>query len=128
MITPCAASDRCLTMRAPEPPESNRLTVRWLVDHLPITWWFSGIAFLISVFTTGFGLHVWMASSNPTLSQPELAGSVIELQREKNTLKNEIAELRAQERSLKQSVTALEIDKKVRAMSDKQLTDALKKK
>src|SRR6266487_6009068 len=97
--------------------ESNRLTIRWLVDHLLITWWYFGMAFLISAFTAGYGLHLWISSSNPALFQPESVRSMIELEREKNTLKTEIAELRRREASLKQSITALEIDRKVRAMS-----------
>ncbi len=107
-----------------ELPEKDKITVRWLVDNLPISWVWTLLAIAgagaIACVTLGveYGKH-----TAPLPNVDEIKKSYAERDR----LAQEIGDLVARREQLKAELTRLQIDIEVGKMTPEQVNEALKK-
>jgi outer membrane murein-binding lipoprotein Lpp len=101
-------------------PVDDKITIRWLIDHLPVRIWTAGIVAIASLVGTGFGVAVAV--------RPECSVSEIDALRDKSdSLKSEVSNLEAQRYSLRAQLNALQAQKEVAGMTDAQVRDTLRR-
>jgi FtsZ-binding cell division protein ZapB len=103
----------------PKMPTKDEVTFRWLIDHIPISWWAAFFAALAAVFSAGIGAG--------RLSFEKLDGEISSKLAMRDQLQAEVQNLTNQKATLQSEVDRLKIDKETQQMSPDQVKEALKK-
>ncbi|HEU4602235.1 MAG TPA: hypothetical protein VFS24_09710 [Steroidobacteraceae bacterium] len=104
----------------PRLPQKDKITFRWLIDHVPISWWAIATVALASAFSAGVGLG--------RISFQNLDGDIREKITIRDKLQSEVQGLSTKKAVLQNDIAALEVQRRVQQMSSDQVREELKKK
>lgn len=102
----------------PELPTKDEITFRWLIDHVPISWWAIGVAALAAAFSAGIAAG--------RVSFQNLDGDIREKLSVRDELQSDIQDLDSKKATLNAEITTLQTQRRVQQMSEEQLREALK--
>ncbi len=104
-------------------PNEDELTVKWLIEHVPVRWWLAFAGTFFGAFSAGYGIAFWGGTESFSTSATE----IIELESRRSELNAEIQQLEIAKQSLKVEVSALEIKSRYKGMTEEELRDAMLK-
>jgi hypothetical protein len=103
----------------PALPDKDKITARWLVDHLPVLW----LVPIIGTLGTAFAVGSYAGRlSAPGPDANELKGLVAE----RDTLRADIATLTVDKLNLQTEITRLKVDRDVQKKTPDQVREAVK--
>lgn len=105
-------------------PDENKLTVGWLSEHVPLSWWGVMVTLMMGLFTTGYFVGSTLVQDLGTTSAKDL----IRMQEEVDRLRQEIVQRQNERRSLEMSIVRLRVEKQVSEMSPEEIQEDLRKK
>ena len=110
----------------PKLPDKDQITVRWLMDHIPITWWTYIVVGMVTIVGASF--------TGGRYTSQQLDGDIgkkiaarDQLQSDVQQLQSKLQELSAQRDQLHTEIASLQIEKKVEKMTPAQVKEELKK-
>lgn len=103
----------------PKLPSKDKITFRWLLDHIPISWWVAIVVAAASVFSAGIFVG--------RISLQNLDGDIRGKIAVRDKLQSDIQALSSQKSSLQAEIVRLQVDKKVEQMTPNQVREELKK-
>ena len=108
-----------LRIGMPKLPSKDKITFRWLLDHIPISWWVAIVAAAASAFSAGIFVG--------RISLQNLDGDIRGKIAVRDKLQSDIQALSSQKSSLQAEIVRLQVDKKVEQMTPDQVREELKK-
>lgn len=103
----------------PKLPKKDEITFRWLIDHLPLSWWITIIVAATSLLSAGIGIG--------RLSFQSLDSDIKEKLAVRDKLQTDVQELSSKKESLKSEIIRLQVDRDVEKMAPDQVREELKK-
>lgn len=100
-------------------PLDDQITLKWLFEKMPLSWWLYGISISLTAVSAAFGAGVKFSNSYDKDILDKL--SIID------ELKYEIATLESKKVNLDATITILKIKNEHLQLSDDQVRDKLKK-
>lgn len=103
----------------PRLPSKDEITVRWLIVHVPVTWWwYIGFAFVL-VNSACYGVG--------RLSFQQLDGDIGKKIAVRDQLQSDIQQLSVQKDQLHAKLIELQVELDVKKMTPEQIEEKLKK-
>lgn len=102
----------------PRLPSKDEITVRWLIDRIPINWWAAIVIALAAVFSAGIGAG--------RLSFQKLDGDIASKIALRDQLQADVRKLSAQKAQLHAKLVSLKVQMEVQKMTPEQVREALK--
>lgn len=102
-----------------ETPSKDQITLRWLFDYIPISWWFTIVLTVASVFSAG----IYIAR----ISFQNLDGDIRDKIAVRDKLQSDVQALSSQKATLQAEIAMLQVDKKVEKMTLEQKREGLMK-
>jgi hypothetical protein len=101
-------------------PEDDKVTVRWVIDKMPLRWWLLVIGAASALTATGYAVAV---ATHVQCSLTEVDA----LRDKRDVLNNDITSLEGKRLTLQAQVSRLEIEKRTAEMTPEQVRNELKK-
>jgi len=102
-------------MTETELPQTEKLTIGWLIKHVPVSWWAYLVALVVGIFSLGYSFQSIFVTSN-----------VAELQQEKIKLNQEISRAKFTLKSVQLNIESLKIHQRISKLSDDEVNQELK--
>ncbi|MEE2002378.1 hypothetical protein QWY20_13020 [Alkalimonas sp. MEB108] len=87
--------------KMPNLPHKNQITFRWILDHVPLSWWMIVFTSLMGVFSAGF--------MTAKLTLNTLDGDILDKISAKERLQSDIQNLESKKASLNTQIIILEV-------------------
>jgi uncharacterized protein YlxW (UPF0749 family) len=103
-----------------ELPEDDQVTLRWVIDKMPVRWWIALLGAASVLTATGYAVAT---ATHVQCSVTELDA----LRDKRDALANGNADLEAKRQTLQAQVSRLEVEKRIDSMTPAQVREGLKK-
>jgi len=97
----------------------DEITVRWLIDRIPVSWWVAVVVALVAVFSAGVGAG--------RLSFQKLDADIASKIALRDHLQSDVQKLSTQKTQLHAELVSLQVQMEVQKMTPEQVREALKK-
>jgi hypothetical protein len=102
----------------PKLPSKDKVTFRWLIDRIPITWWVAMVSVLLGIFSAGVEAGRW--------SFQGLDGDIASKIAVRDQLQSDIQQLSSRKDQLHDKLVSLEVEIETKKMTPEQVREELK--